>query len=159
RDKYAKIREEVRKFYADPKNKGLRVDMGGIAQAENFEVSEATTKQETARLVEQLNKQKALYDEYNAYVEKNGADAADRLFGKQAEIAKSYRAELNAEYISLLGKQKSASTGGAAVSSLTQAEEERFKQLQAMREAEAKNDDIRSRKQIDEALKLALSFN
>src|SRR5690606_30844506 len=42
RDKYAKIREEVRKFYADPKNKGLRVDMGGIAQAENFEVSEAT---------------------------------------------------------------------------------------------------------------------
>ncbi|MBD1434857.1 hypothetical protein H8B06_18685 [Sphingobacterium sp. DN00404] len=159
RDKYAKIREEVRKFYADPKNKGLRVNMSGISQAENFEISEATTRQETVRLVEQLNKQKAIYDEYNNYVEQKGSDAADRLFGKQAEIAKGYRQSLDDEYISLLGKQKSASTGGAASSKFTQAEEDRLKQLQAMRDAEAKGDEVKTRKRIDEAIQLAQTFN
>src|SRR5690606_2741890 len=46
KDKYAKMSEEIRKFYADPKNKGLKVDEGKLKQAQDFEISEAKTRQE-----------------------------------------------------------------------------------------------------------------
>ena len=38
RDKYQKMREEVDKFYRDPKNAGRKVDTGKLAQAEKFEI-------------------------------------------------------------------------------------------------------------------------
>src|SRR5690606_30396181 len=86
RDKFDKIREEVRKFYADPKNKGLKVNMSGISQAEDFEVSEATTRQGTVKLMEQLNEQKAIYDEYNNYVSSNSVEEAEQMYADQIEI-------------------------------------------------------------------------
>ncbi len=153
RDKYAKIREEARKFEADPKNKGLRVDLGGLRRSENFEISEATTRQGTIKLVEQLNKQKAIYDEYNAYVEENGIESADRLYGKQAEIAKAYRENLDSEYFDLLGRQQLASTAGASAGKFTQAEEERLKFLQEMRDSAAEQEESRVRQRNAALLK------
>src|SRR5690606_7227514 len=160
RDKYSKMREEVRKFYADPKNKGLRVDEGRLKQAESFEISEATTRQGTTALMKQLNEQKAIYDQYNAYVEQNGIDAAERMFGEQADLAKDYRDKLQREYLAITSLQKSAALApftGVNIQ-LTQAQEERAKELKQMLDALDKEDAAKMRAKYAEALQLAKTF-
>lgn len=143
KDKYAKMREEVRKFYADPKNKGLQVDQGKLTQAESFEISEAKTRQSTKELVKQLNEQRAIYDQYNAYVEQNGIDAAERMFGEQADIAKNYRAKLQQEYDSINALQG------------TQAQTERAKEVKQILDALNKDELAKQRAKYSEMLKLS----
>src|SRR5690606_18465474 len=109
-DKYKKIREAVDKFYRDPKNKGQRVDMGKLASAERFEINEATTRQRTRELTKQLGEQREIYTAYNSYVEQNGIESAEKMFGKQAEFVKEYRATLQREYTAITTLQKTAST-------------------------------------------------
>src|SRR5690606_16224987 len=137
KDKYAKMRDEVRKFYADPKNKGLRIDEGKLKQAESFEVSEATTRQGTKELLKRLNEQKSIYDQYNAYVEQNGIKAAEKMFGEQADLAKDYRSKLEKEYFAISTLQKTAALApftGVNIQ-LTQAQEDRAKDLKQMLDA------------------------
>lgn len=159
-DKYAKIREQVDKFYRDPKNKGQRVDMGKLASAERFELNEATTRQGTRELVKQLGEQREVYAEYNTYVEQNGIEAAEKMFGKQSELAKDYRATLQREYTAITTLQKSASVlafTGIDVK-LTQAQEERAKALKEILESLDKEDRARQMAKYAEALKMAETF-
>lgn len=152
RDKYKKIREEVRKFYSDPKNSGLKVSMSGISNAESFEISEATTRQETARLVKLLNEQKALYDEYNGYVREHGIESAEKMFEGQLEAARGYRDELQREYGKLMSVQTGSVFGGRG---LTQAQNERAVALRAMLDAMQKDEEAYTRQQLANALKAA----
>ncbi|MDM1049381.1 phage tail tape measure protein [Sphingobacterium hotanense] len=159
-DKYKKIREEVDKFYRDPKNKGHRVDTGKLASAERFEINEATTRQGTRELTKQLSEQREIYTAYNSYVEQNGIEAAEKMFGKQAELAKEYRATLQREYTAITTLQKTASTlafAGIDVK-LTQAQEERAKALREMLDALEKEDQAKVRAKYAEALQLAKTF-
>lgn len=151
------MRDEVRKFYADPKNKGLRVDEGKLKQAESFEISEATTRQGTKELLKQLNEQKSIYDQYNAYVEQNGIKAAQKMFGEQSDLAKDYRSNLEKEYFAISTLQKTAALApftGVGVK-LTQAQEERAKELKQMLDALDKEDAVRERAKYAGALQLA----
>lgn len=152
RDKYKKIREEVRKFYSDPKNSGLKVNMSGISNAESFEISEATTRQETTRLVKQLNEQKALYDEYNGYVREHGVESAEKMFEGQLEAARGYRDELQREYGKLMSVQAGSVFGGRG---MTQAQNERAVALRAMLAAMQKDEEAYTRQQLANALKAA----
>ncbi|MBE8712529.1 phage tail tape measure protein [Sphingobacterium hungaricum] len=160
RDKYAKIREEIEKFNRDSRNKGQKVNSSGLAQAEGFEISEATTRQETVALVASLDAQKAIYDEYNAYVKQSGVESAKEMFGAQAELAKDYKERLQKEYLDIIALQQTASDGGfaGASGSLTQAQEERAKALKAMLDAIAKQEEVDRRQRLAEALKATETF-
>lgn len=161
KDKYAKIKEEVRKFYADPKNKGLRVDEGGLKRSENFEVSEATTRQDTKSLTESLSVQKQLLDEYNAYAEQTSKTEADKRYAGQLASFKGYKDRLQKEYMDLITLEKSSASGdfqGSAVK-LTQAQEERAKALRLLLDALDKEDRERENKKLVSALQSAKSLN
>lgn len=160
RDKYAKIEDEIRKFYDNPKNAGLKVDQGGLASSRRFEENEVRTRQETVKLVENLNQQRDIYASYNDYVEQNGVEAAEKMFGKQAELAREYRATLQREYTAITTLHRSASAmafTGIDVK-LTQAQEERAKALKAMLDALDKEDQAKARERYANALRLAETF-
>lgn len=91
KDKYNKIREETRKFYADPKNSGLKVDTSGLIQAEKFELSEHKTRKDTDVLVKDLAEQKKLLDEYNSYMAATSKGEADKRYKDQLSVVENYR--------------------------------------------------------------------
>lgn len=157
KDKYAKMREEVRKFYADPRNKGLKVDMGKLVQAENFEISEAKFRQQTRVIMTALNEQKSIYKDFYSFVEQHGQEAAEAAFGDLSELAKSYKDQLNKEYWELLSIQKKASafTFQGENIEFTQAQEERLRELESLLEEIAREEIIRQRNKFAEMLKLS----
>lgn len=160
KDKYSKIREEIRKFLADPKNKGQKVDQGKLVSAERFEINEAETRQGTSALLKQLNDQRTIYAEYNSYVEQNGIEAAKKMFGAQSDLAEGYREKLKKEYLAITALQKTASLApftGVNVK-LTQAQEERAKALKEMIDALDKEDQAMSRERYAKALLMAQTF-
>ncbi len=161
KDKYAKIKEEVRKFYADPKNKGLRVDMGGLQRSENFEIAEATTRQDTKRLTESLSVQKQLLDEYNAYAEQTSKEEADKRYAGQLASFKGYKERLQKEYMDWITLETTSASGDFQGSSvkLTQAQEERAKALRLLLDALDKEERDRTNKRFVDALKLASDYD
>lgn len=161
KDKYAKIKEEVRKFYADPKNKGLRVDESGLRRSENFEVAEATTRQDTKALTESLNVQKQLLDEYNAYAEQTSIDEANKRYAGQLASFKNYKERLTKEYMDLITLETTSASGDFQGSSvkLTQAQEERAKALRLLLDALDKEERDRTNKRFVDALKLASDYD
>jgi len=161
KDKYSKIKEEVRKFYADPKNKGLRVDIGGLQRSENFEVAEATTRQETKSLTESLAVQKQLLDEYNTYAEQTSKAEADKRYSTQLASFKGYKDRLQKEYLDLITLETSGGTGefkGSTVK-LTQAQEERAKALRLLLDSLDKEERDRESKRMIESLKLSETYD
>src|SRR5690606_21444312 len=127
---------------------------------ESFEVSEATSRQGTKELLKRLNEQKSIYDQYNAYVEQNGIKAAEKMFGEQADLAKDYRSKLESEYFAIAALQKTAALApftGVNIQ-LTQAQEERAKELKQMLDALDKEDQAKARAKYAEALQLAKTF-
>lgn len=134
KDKYAKIREEVRKFYDDPKNKGKKVDTSGLLASEKFEVNEAETRFGTKTLIEDLSIKKSLLDEYNAYAEKTSIEEADKRYRNELNLIKGYKDSLRKEYLDIIAMQTTAENtafSGTAVK-LTQAQEERAKVLKEL---------------------------
>src|SRR5690606_13488150 len=79
-------------------------------------------------------------------VEQNGIDAAERMFGEQADIAKNYRAKLQQEYATVNVLQG------------TQAQKERAKELKQTLDALDKEDAAKMRTKYAEALQLAKTF-
>jgi len=160
KDKYAKIKEEVRKFFADPKNKGLRVDMSGLQRSENFEVAEATTRQDTKRLEQSFDAQKKLLDEYNSYAEQTSKEAADKRFASELAAFKGYEENVEKAYFDLLAKKKTADLEGLnSTIKFTQAEEEQFKALSKRREDIVNENRQRESKRIIEALQLSETYS
>lgn len=160
KDKYAKIREEVRKFYADPKNRGLRVDESGLRRSENFEVSEATTRQDTKRIEQSFDAQKKLLDEYNSYAEQTSKEAADKRFASELDAFKGYEENVEKAYYDLLTKKKTVDLQGLnSTIKFTQAEEEQFKALSKRREDIANENRQRESRRLIEALKLSETYD
>ena len=160
KDKYSKIREEIRKFLADPKNKGQKVDQGKLVSAERFEINEAETRQGTNALLKQLNDQRTIYAEFNSYVEQNGIEAARKMFGAQSDLAVGYREKLKKEYLAITALQTTASLApftGVNVK-LTQAQEERAKALKEMIDALDKEERAKQMAKYAQALTMAKTF-
>lgn len=161
KDKYAKIEEEVRKFYDNPKNKDFKVDMSGLQRSKDFEVSEAETRQNSATLAKSLDAQKALIDEYNAYAEATSFEAANKRFPKELELIKSYRQRIEQERAKLGAAQLTASAFGmfGAPAALTLAQQEADKALAERKEALDKEERARETKKYIDALNLTKDFN
>ncbi len=160
KDKYRKIREEVDKFYRDPKNKGLRVNTSGLVASENFEISEAEIRQSTKATETQFDAQKKLLDEYNSYAEQTSKTAADERFANELDIFKDYEKNVNDTYDRLVTKKKTADLSQyVSTIKFTQAEEEALKKLSIRKQEIADKRRQYESKELIEALKLSETYS
>jgi TP901 family phage tail tape measure protein len=150
RDKYAKMREEAIKFNKDPKNKGLRVDAGGLLTAQSAEEDAVRDKQASVKLKVTLDEQKQLYADYEAYKDKVGKEAADKRYADLIVTENNYLKDLQRRRDQITDPQKSK--GGSEVD--VQAAEA---QLKVLDDAIAKEKLVVQKKQ-DDLIASLLSF-
>ena len=109
KDKYDKMRAAAIKFNNDPKNKakGLRVDAGGLNEAESAEDTALRDKQATEKLKVTLDTQKSMYADYEEYKSKVGREEADKRYAELTEKDETYLESLKTRLDALEDPQKS----------------------------------------------------
>lgn len=159
KDKFAEIRKEVEEYNA--KNPKTIIDITKVNQIEQRAIKSVEYKQETSTLIDSLEAQKKLYDDYNAYVKEVGVKAANEQFSEQLKVIQGFRDKLEDEYIKTATLETNAALNGfkGTTVKLTQAEEERAKALQQMKENLKEGDQARAREEFAVALELSLSHN
>jgi hypothetical protein len=112
RDKFAKVRQLVERFNADPKNKAQRIDLTGLGDIENKAVGDLKFRQETAVMAKEMAEQKRIFQEFEVYKVQFGETKAKERFGKELKGYESYldylkdlkdRADLEADTASATG--------------------------------------------------------
>lgn len=107
--KYAEMQRLAEKFNNDSKNKklGLRVDGSSLAGAQQKELNALADKQAAADLKDTLDKQKKLYEEYESFKSKVGAEKAKERYASQIDADKTYLETLERQYDQLTNPSKS----------------------------------------------------
>ena len=90
RDKFKKIADEAARFNANPKNRLNLVDTSKLAQTRDNAIEDLTYRQQTEKLKLGLDKQKALYADFEDYRTKLGTDAANDRFSAEMNVTTSY---------------------------------------------------------------------
>ncbi len=147
REKYAKIREEVRKFNSDPKNKGFKVDTSGLSSSEKQEINDAVYKQQTARILKVYQDDYQNFIKYEDLKRQYGAKVADEQLG----LYRSAFEKIAGEYAGLQAKQNMVGLSGL--------EKERMQELEKMVVAHGKRVQEENLSQYLEALKLSDTYN
>ncbi|WP_293925463.1 tape measure protein [Sphingobacterium sp. UBA6320] len=143
RDKYRALREEIRKFNADPRNK-TKIDGSSINATEANEIKETNTKIDTKYIVDNLNQQKALYDQFEAYKLQVGEEKAKERFANELDLSKTYLQLIEEQMSKALEIDPTAMTAAqkealASLTKLQQDEESRLKSVEQAKYAEAYN--------------------
>jgi tape measure domain-containing protein len=112
--KYKKLREKAIAFNNNPKNKGLRVDIGGLLGAQTKEEDALRDKQNAATLKTTIDKEKKYYEEFEKFKSDFGFEKAKERYGKLINVDFSYLENLKAKQVALLGddKAKGGDAGG-----------------------------------------------
>lgn len=147
KEKYAKIREEVRKFNKDPKNKGFKVDTSGLSSSEKQEINDAVYKQQTARILKVYQDDYQNFIKYEDLKRQYGAKVADEQLG----FYRSAFEKIAGEYAGLQAKQNMVGLSGL--------EKERMQELEKMVVAHGKRVQEENLSQYLEALKLSDTYN
>ncbi|WGQ15571.1 tape measure protein [Sphingobacterium faecium] len=109
RDKYRALREEIRKFNADPRNK-TKIDGSSINATEANEIKETNTKIDTKYIIDNLNQQKALYGQFEAYKLQVGEEKAKERFQNELDLSKTFGQLAEKERYDLLETDPTAMT-------------------------------------------------
>jgi len=112
--KYKKIRAKAIAFNNDKKNKGLRVNTGGLLQAQTKEEDALRDKQASVILKTTIDKEKKYYEEFEQYKTTFGEAKAKERYGKLINVDQTYLENLKAKQAALLGddKAKGGDAGG-----------------------------------------------
>lgn len=132
KDKFAKVRELVNRFNADPKNKAKRIDLAGLDGVEGQATADLKFRQETATMAKEIDRQREIFKEFEDYKLRFGREKAKEQYGEQIGEYESYMDYLR----SLIDRNQdtySAITTGTASGGQT----ERYQLLEG--EAEAVN--------------------
>ena len=159
KDKFAEFRKEAEEY--NKKNPKLSIDITKVNQIEERAIKSVEYKQETSTLVESLEEQKALYDEYNRYVRDNGIEAAEQQYKGQLSVIKDFKSNLEKAYLEVSTLEQTASLAsfqGTTVK-LTKAEEERAKQINKIRESVAKDEESQAREDFSRLLTEYATFS
>lgn len=140
RDKFAKVADEVLKFNRNPKHK-IKVDGSALETVRESAITDLKYRQDTEKLKVNLEEQKRLYSEYEAYKKDFGEERAKERFAKELDLNKTFTQSLESQLAELNGK-----------ATLTGAETERKKALEKLL-ADARLQEL---KQNDENFKSAL---
>lgn len=119
RDKFARVRELVDRFNADPKNKANRIDVAALNATEENAVSDLRFRQETQKMSAEIAKQKQLFADYEDFKSKFGEEKAKERFGKELEGYEDFldylrklqeKANLDADVSSAIGPLSGSET-------------------------------------------------
>lgn len=112
--KYKKLREKAIAFNKDPKNKGLKVDAGGLLVAQTKEEDALRDKQNAATLKTTIDQQKKYYEDFEKYKSDFGLEKAKERYGKLINVDQTYLENLKSRQAALLGddKAKGGDVGG-----------------------------------------------
>lgn len=131
RDKFADVRKEIQKFNANPNNK-IKITLDQLDGIQERAESQLLYKQQTTALVKELEAQRDLWEDYEAWRLELGEQSANERYANELDVATSFKDRL-AQEIASIGTMLTASiAGGADAPKLTGVEEERLKQLQEM---------------------------
>ncbi len=100
RAKFDKMRTEIAKFNANPKNR-IKIDGSQLDEMQQKAESNLLYRQETKRLSEQLKEQKKLFEDYENYKTKFGKEKADERYQNSIGEVKNYGDFLSAEIAKL----------------------------------------------------------
>ncbi|MGM1429575.1 hypothetical protein ACS126_09970 [Sphingobacterium lactis] len=147
RDKFAEIRKEVNDY--NSKNPKTIIDVTKIDTLEQRAVKSVEYKQETSSIIESLEEQKKIYDDYNAYVKEVGIKSATSQYKAEMEIVNNFKASLNS-------KISAIESFGEKSNDL---EKERLSALIKLKDGVDKEENEKARDNYAEAFKLAMTFN
>ncbi|WP_017258395.1 hypothetical protein [Pedobacter arcticus] len=145
KDKFKKISDEVTKFNADPKNK-FKVDGSKLKGAEDGAIADATYQQKTVAIKTELDKQKQLYTDYEAYKLEFGKEKANERYKDEIDVTKTYL-----QKVQDLQKQFDGKT-------LNGGEKDRKKIIDDVADATAKNEKDKRDKDFADALKASETY-
>lgn len=143
RDKFKKIATEVAKFNADPANK-IKITGTGLDAVRDQAIADLRYKQETEALKVELDKQRGLYEDFNAWRDKAGQAAAEKRYGSLIDIDKTYLDQVQDEIAKL-----------EAIPDRTGGQEDRLRLLRDIADKEIRID----REKQDKLLLGLLSFH
>ncbi|RZJ91826.1 MAG: hypothetical protein EOO20_03950 [Chryseobacterium sp.] len=111
--KYAKLREEAKRFNNDPDNKklGLKVNTSGLTQAESRENDTVIDKQAATKLKVTLDEQKRLYEEFEQFKLTFGEAKAKERYDKLINTDRTYLQYLSDQQAKILGYDDKAKGG------------------------------------------------
>ena len=146
RDKFKKIADEAARFNANPKNRLNLVDTSKLTQTRDNAIEDLTYRQNTEKLKLGLDKQKALYADFEDYRTKLGSDAATDRFSREMNTAVSYLELLKTRENEITDRKPEDRTG---------AQNERLEFLKKQIEAE----ELAERKKYDSLVKEFISYS
>jgi len=94
RDEYDKLRADIDKYNANPKNT-VKINKGTLQANETGAINTQVESNETKGIGEDLEKRKALYAEYENYKEQLGKEAADKQYAELIASGGDFKTYLN----------------------------------------------------------------
>lgn len=143
RDKFKKLASDISKFNEDPNNK-IKIDTSELDDLRDRAISDIIYKQETEALKLELEEQKKMYEDFEAWRDKAGAESARKRYDGLIDVNRTYLQRLQSMISEL--EAKDGRTG---------AEEARLEMLQALADKEI----AREREKQDKLLISLLSFH
>lgn len=101
REKYRTIRAEIDKFNRDPKNK-TKIDKSPLDAIEQQDIKETNIKIDTRYLLEGLNQQKAIFEQFEQTKKEIGEEKARERFQNELDLSKTYGQLIEEAMYSLL---------------------------------------------------------
>jgi hypothetical protein len=99
KQKFVKARRIVEDFNSDPKNiKVAKVSIASLAPLEQRATTDLVYRQQTTHLKNELDRQKKIFEEYEDYKTKFGAEKANERFKAELKGFESYSDLLKAEF-------------------------------------------------------------
>ncbi len=83
RDKFSKIRDEIEKFNADPKNKAKQISITGLDATETKAVKELGYRQDTDKIASDLEKKKQVFADFEDTKKQLGIAKAQEMYADQ----------------------------------------------------------------------------
>lgn len=124
RDKFKKLANDIARFNDDPNNK-IKIDTSELDNLRDRAISDIIYRQETEALKLELSEQKKLYEDFEAWRDKAGRDAATDRYKGLIETDKTYLEQLQQAIAEIEGKE-----------GRTGAETERMNMLQTLADNE-----------------------
>lgn len=145
KEKYSSLRDEVRKFNADPRNKKT-VDASKIDDIENQELDYIKAKQKNEKQLKLYQEDLESYNKYQDVKRSTDEETADRLLGKYKNVYQDIQKEID----SLEAKK--------ANKTISPVEEAYLKSLSEMQKEHLKGVNDETLRSYLEALKMAETF-
>ncbi|QQT60097.1 hypothetical protein I6I97_12555 [Sphingobacterium multivorum] len=153
KDKYKTLIEEIDKYNRNPKNKKNQISNGQIQEVNDvrdMEISETNIKIDTRYLLEELDRQRDIYEQFEQTKTDIGEEKAKERFQNEIDLTKSYGQLIEEAMYSLLATDPTQ---------MTSAQKERLSELTKLQIDWEKSENARQLNKYVDAVNQAKTFD